>query len=130
MFAERGAGWSCFTVHFRIRSRSPTAAGGFRSSPSTCLLGLPPDWYKSLSYRSRAVLDPRGVMRKSGLELADDVEVCVHDSTADIRYMVLPQRPPGTDHLTEEELARLVTRDSMIGVAARRYDPVPARKEA
>ena len=82
------------------------------------LLGVPPDWYKSLSYRSRAVSDPRGVMREFGLELPDSVEVRVLDSTADMRYLVLPQRPPGTDHLTEQELAQLVTRDSMIGVAA------------
>jgi nitrile hydratase len=91
------------------------------------LLGVPPDWYKSLSYRSRAVLDPRGVMREFGLELADNVQVRVLDSTADIRYLILPRRPPGTDRLTEEELARLVTRDSMIGVADPRFDPPPAR---
>lgn len=91
------------------------------------LLGVPPDWYKSLSYRSRAVLDPRGVMREFGLELADTVQVRVLDSTADIRYLILPRRPPGTDRLTEEELARLVTRDSMIGVADPRFDPPPAR---
>ena len=88
------------------------------------LLGLPPDWYKSLSYRSRAVVDPRGVLREFGLELDDSVEVRVLDSTADIRYMVLPRRPPGTEHLTEGELARLVTRDSMIGADEPR---VPAR---
>ena len=80
------------------------------------LLGRPPDWYKSLAYRSRAVVDPRGVMREFGLELPEEVEVRVMDSTADIRYMVLPQRPPGTENLGEEELARLVTRDSLIGV--------------
>ena len=87
------------------------------------LLGLPPDWYKSLGYRSRAVVDPRGVMREFGLELDENVQVRVLDSTADIRYLVLPRRPPGTDHLTEEELARLVTRDSMIGVADPRFEP-------
>ena len=81
------------------------------------LLGRPPDWYKSLAYRSRAVVDPRGVMREFGLELDDDVEVRVLDSTADLRYLVLPQRPPGTHHLSEDQLAELVTRDSMIGVA-------------
>ena len=90
------------------------------------LLGIPPDWYKSLSYRSRAVVDPRGVMREFGLELDEGVEARVLDSTADIRYLVLPRRPPDTDHLTEEELARLATRDSMIGVADPRYDPAPA----
>ncbi len=85
------------------------------------LLGIPPDWYKSLSYRSQVVTDPRGVMKEFGLELPDSVEVRVLDSTADMRYLVLPRRPPGTDHLTEEELAQLVTRDSMIGVANPEY---------
>ena len=80
------------------------------------LLGLPPDWYKSLSYRSRAVVDPRGVLREFGLELRPEVEVRVYDSTADIRYIVIPARPAGTEGLSEEELAGLVTRDSMIGV--------------
>jgi nitrile hydratase subunit alpha len=81
------------------------------------LLGPPPDWYKSLPYRSRAVSDPRGVLREFGVELSDDVEVRVVDSTADIRYLVIPRRPVGTDALGEDELAGLVTRDSMIGVA-------------
>jgi nitrile hydratase len=80
------------------------------------ILGRPPDWYKSLNYRSRAVNDPRGVMREFGLNLPDDVEVRVHDSTADIRYIVLPVRPKGTEGLSEAELAQLVTRDSLIGV--------------
>lgn len=81
----------------------------------TSLLGLPPDWYKSFAYRSRAVVDPRGVMREFGLDVGDS-EVRVVDSTADLRYLVLPQRPPGTEGMTEEELVALVTRDSMIGV--------------
>ena len=81
------------------------------------LLGPPPAWYKSLPYRSRAVSDPRGVLEEFGLELGDGVELRVLDSTADIRYLVIPQRPEGTDELGEEELASLVTRDSMIGVA-------------
>jgi nitrile hydratase len=80
------------------------------------ILGRPPDWYKSFNYRQRSVNDPRGVMREFGLVLPDDVEVRVHDSTADIRYLVLPLRPQGTDGLSEAELAKLVTRDSMIGV--------------
>ncbi|HEX6174879.1 MAG TPA: nitrile hydratase subunit alpha [Candidatus Binatia bacterium] len=80
------------------------------------ILGRPPDWYKSFNYRQRSVNDPRGVMREFGLVLPDDVEVRVHDSTADIRYLVLPLRPKGTEGLTEAELAKLVTRDSMIGV--------------
>ena len=80
------------------------------------LLGRPPDWYKSLAYRSRAVKDPRGVIGEFGLRLPEEMKVRVVDSTADIRYMVLPQRPPNTEHLTEQELAGLVSRDSLIGV--------------
>ena len=81
------------------------------------VLGLPPVWYKSAPYRSRAVIDPRGVLREFGLELAADVEVRVWDSTAELRYMVLPERPAGTERLSEEDLAALVTRDAMVGVA-------------
>ena len=80
------------------------------------LLGRPPDWYKSLEYRSRAVINPRSVMREFGLDLESEMEVRVVDSTADLRYLVLPRRPYGTENLNEAELARLVTRDSMIGV--------------
>jgi nitrile hydratase alpha subunit len=80
------------------------------------LLGPPPAWYKSLPYRSRAVSDPRGVLAEFGVTLADDVELRVLDSTADVRYLVIPRRPPGTEDLGEDELAALVTRDSMIGV--------------
>ncbi len=80
------------------------------------LLGLPPDWYKSREYRSRAVREPRSVLLEFGTDIPDEVEVRVHDSTADLRYLVLPQRPEGTGHLTEDELAALVKRDSMIGV--------------
>jgi nitrile hydratase subunit alpha len=88
------------------------------------LLGPPPDWYKSLPYRSRAVSDPRGVLREFGVELPDDVEVRVVDSTANIRYLVIPRRPAGTDGMGEEALASLVTRDSMIGVAQPREPAV------
>jgi len=80
------------------------------------VLGLPPVWYKSAPYRSRAVIDPRGVLREFGLELAEDVEVRVWDSTAEIRYLVLPERPEGTAGMSEEALGALVTRDSMVGV--------------
>jgi nitrile hydratase len=80
------------------------------------VLGLPPTWYKSAPYRSRAVMDPRGVLREFGLELPDDVEVRVWDSTAEVRYLVLPERPEGTASMTEEQLASLVTRDAMVGV--------------
>ena len=83
----------------------------------TSLLGPPPDWYKSFSYRRRAVVEPRAVMSEFGLDVGDDVQVRVVDSTADLRYLVLPRRPEGTDGMTEDELASLVTRDSMIGVS-------------
>jgi nitrile hydratase subunit alpha len=81
------------------------------------VLGLPPVWYKSAPFRSRAVIDPRGVLREFGVQLADDIEVRVWDSTAELRYLVLPRRPAGTEHMTEDELAALVTRDAMIGTA-------------
>ena len=81
------------------------------------VLGLPPVWYKSAPYRSRAVIDPRGVLREFGLHLEEDVEVRVWDSTAELRYIVLPERPAGTTGMTEDELAALVTRDAMVGVA-------------
>tara|TARA_B100000029_G_scaffold436546_1_gene451219 strand:- start:712 stop:1356 length:645 start_codon:yes stop_codon:yes gene_type:complete len=80
------------------------------------LLGLPPDWYKAHAYRSRVVREPRAVLKEFGTELADDVEIRVHDSTADMRYLVLPRRPDGTEGMSEEELVELVSRDCMIGV--------------
>jgi len=79
-------------------------------------LGLPPVWYKSAPYRSRVVADPRGVLREFGTELPVETEVRVWDSTSEVRFMVLPERPAGTEGMSEEELAALVTRDSMIGV--------------
>ena len=85
------------------------------------ILGRPPDWYKSFNYRSRAVREPRAVMREFGFEPPEGVEVVVHDSTADVRYMVLPMRPPGTEIMSEEELAELVTRDFLVGVSIPRY---------
>ncbi len=84
------------------------------------LLGVPPDWYKSLNYRARVVKERRTVLKEFGLELASDMEVRVYDSTADMRYLVIPQRPAGTGSLSEEALAELVTRDSMIGVTQAR----------
>jgi nitrile hydratase len=81
------------------------------------VLGLPPDWYKSRAYRARAVRDPRGLLAEFGTVIPEDVEVRVHDSTAALRYLVLPLQPPGTEGLAEDALARLVARDSMIGVA-------------
>jgi nitrile hydratase len=80
-------------------------------------LGLPPAWYKSFAYRSRAVSEPRALLRELGLELDESVELRVWDSSAELRYMVLPERPAGTEGLTEEQLRTLVTRDAMIGVA-------------
>jgi len=81
------------------------------------VLGLPPVWYKSAPYRSRAVIDPRGVLREFGVVLTEDVEVRVWDSTAELRYLVLPERPAGAENLQEDDLAALVTRDAMIGTA-------------
>jgi nitrile hydratase len=86
------------------------------------VLGLPPDWYKLKPYRARAVSNPRSVLAEFGTHLPDDVEVRVHDSTAMVRYLVLPLRPKGTDHYSTEQLEALVTRDTMIGV-------VPVRLE-
>jgi nitrile hydratase subunit alpha len=89
------------------------------------LLGLPPAWYKSRAYRARVVKEPRAVLREFGLTLPDHVAVRVHDSTADLRYLVVPMRPPRTEHLNEDALAALVTRDSMIGTAVA-LPPAPA----
>ena len=79
------------------------------------VLGLPPTWYKSAAYRARAVRDPRGVLADFGVTLPDETEIRVWDSTAEVRYLVIPRRPPGTENMTEEQLAAVVTRDSMIG---------------
>ncbi len=87
------------------------------------LLGLPPVWYKSAPYRSRAVIDPRGVLREFGLELPAETEVRVWDSTAELRYLVLPRQPAGTEGMTEQQLASLITRDTMIGVALVQTSP-------
>ena len=91
------------------------------------LLGVPPAWYKSLAYRSRTVADPRGVLAEFGVELPKGVEVRVHDSTADLRYIVLPMRPKGTRDWSEEQLAGIVTRDSMVGTAV---PAIPAKPSA
>jgi nitrile hydratase len=90
------------------------------------VLGLPPVWYKSAAYRSRAVIDPRGVLHEFGLDLPAGVELRVWDSSAELRYMVLPMRPDGTEHLNEEELTALVTRDSMIGTAVVNFSAAAA----
>ena len=94
------------------------------------ILGRPPDWYKSFAYRSRAVREPRAVMREFGFEPPEDVEVIVHDSTADVRYMVLPMRPSGAADLDEGQLARLVTRDSLVGVSVPQTPNHPIREDA
>jgi nitrile hydratase len=90
------------------------------------VLGLPPAWYKSAPYRSRAVKDPRGVLADFGVRLSDATEIRVFDSTAEVRYLVIPQRPDGTEGMSEEALSELVTRDSMIGTGLAR-SPQAAR---
>ena len=91
------------------------------------VLGMPPEWYKSKAYRSRVVHEPRAVLKEFGTELADDITVRVHDSNADMRYLVLPMRPPGTEGWSEDALAQIVTRDCMVGVTVPR---VPAQAQA
>ncbi len=107
-------------VEFVVVENTPRAHNLIVCTLCSCypraILGRPPDWYKSFAYRSRAVREPRAVMREFGFYPPEGVEVVVHDSTADMRYMVLPMRPPGTEDMDEEELAALVTRDALIGV--------------
>ena len=94
------------------------------------LIGLPPTWYKSFEYRSRAVIEPRVVLREFGVDVPETIDIRVWDSSAEMRYLVLPQRPPGTEGMSETELAQLVTRDAMIGVAlVQRTSGTPARPE-
>jgi len=118
--AELGYGGSQ-GEHMVVVENTPTVHNLVVCTLCSCypwpVLGLPPTWYKSAPYRSRAVIDPRGVLREFGVTLADDVQVRVWDSTAEIRYLVLPERPSGTEGMTEEALAALVTRDAMVGVA-------------
>jgi nitrile hydratase len=90
------------------------------------VLGLPPSWYKSAPYRARMVSEPRAVLREFGLELPADTTIRVWDSTAEVRYLVLPERPPGTEGWSEEALAAIVTRDAMIGVALPAVERLPA----
>jgi nitrile hydratase len=107
--------------NLRVLENTPSVHNAVVCTLCSCypwpVLGLPPNWYKDFAYRSRMVREPRTVLREMGLELPADTKLCVWDSSAEIRYMVLPERPDGTDHLSEEELAALVTRDGMIGVA-------------
>ena len=106
--------------HMRVVENTPDVHNLVVCTLCSCypwpVLGLPPVWYKSPPYRSRAVADPRGVLAEFGTELPDEVEIRVWDSTSEVRFLVLPERPQGTDGWSEEELARLVTRNAMIGV--------------
>jgi nitrile hydratase len=115
-------------AHVRVVENQPGVHNVVVCSLCSCypwaLLGLPPTWYKSPAYRSRVVREPRAVLAEIGVTLPPSVEVRVWDSSAEVRYLVLPERPPDTERLSEEELAALVTRDAMIGVA------LPGRREA
>lgn len=107
------------TAHLKVVENTPEIHNLVVCTLCSCypfsILGMAPNWYKTAAYRSRSVRDPRGVLAEFGVELNDDVEVRVWDSTAELRYLVLPQRPAGTEDLNEEQLARLVSRNSMIG---------------
>ncbi len=113
-----------------VVENTPTVQNAIVCTLCSCypwaVLGLPPIWYKDAAYRSRMVIEPRAVLREFGLELDESVEIRVWDSSAEQRYLVLPERPPGTEGMTETELAALITRDAMIGVAAVAA-PAPAR---
>jgi nitrile hydratase len=122
-------GFISANAHMQVIENSPAVHNLVVCTLCSCypwaVLGLPPVWYKSAPYRSRAVIDPRGVLKEFGTDVADSVEVRVWDSTAELRYLVLPERPAGTETMSEELLADLVTRDSMIGVRlARRPEQV------
>ena len=114
--------------HMVVLENTPTVHNIVVCTLCSCypwpVLGLPPVWYKSAPYRSRVVIDPRGVLRDFGLDVPEEVEVRVWDSTAELRYLVLPMRPDGTHGLSVDELAELVTRDAMIGTAAVRFPEV------
>jgi nitrile hydratase len=107
--------------HIEVVENSPTVHNVVVCTLCSCypwpVLGLPPSWYKDPSYRSRIVREPRAVLREFGLEVADETDVRVWDSSSECRYLVLPERPPGTENLSEEQLASLVTRDAMVGIA-------------
>ena len=106
--------------HMVVVENSPTVHHVVVCTLCSCypwpVLGLPPSWYKDPAYRARVVKEPRAVLAEWGTELAEDVEVQVHDSSSEVRYLVLPERPPGTESMSEDELAGLVTRDAMVGV--------------
>jgi nitrile hydratase len=111
-------------LHLVVVENTPQVHNAIVCTLCSCyprvLLGIPPDWYKSRNYRSRMVREPRLVLREFGLDIAESVQIRVHDSTADMRYLVLPMRPKGTEGWDEAHLAGIVTRDSMIGVAVPR----------
>jgi nitrile hydratase len=119
--AELGLAMPRHHRHLVVLENSPKVQNVICCTLCSCtaftIIGLPPDWYKDLEYRSRVVRESRTVLKEMGLDLAQDVEIRVWDTTADTRYMVLPERPAGTEGWSEERLAELVTRDSMIGVA-------------
>ncbi len=119
--AEMGFG-GLESAHIEVKENTPKIHNLVVCTLCSCYpwatLGLPPRWYKSAPYRARAVRDPRGLLMEFGLELGDDVEVHLWDSNAEIRYLVLPMRPDGTDGMSPEELAGMVSRDAMIGAAA------------
>ena len=108
-------------THMLVKENTPEVHNMVVCTLCSCypwaVLGLPPNWYKSTPYRARAVRDPRGILKDFGVEMSDDVEVRVWDSNAELRYLVLPMRPEGSEDLNEEELAALVTRDAMIGTS-------------
>jgi nitrile hydratase subunit alpha len=110
--------------HMVVVENTPTVHNVVCCTLCSCypwaVLGLPPSWYKSFEYRSRIVLEPRLVLKEFGLEIDDSVEIRVWDSSAEVRYLVIPERPKGTEHLSEDELAKLVSRDAMIGTAVAR----------
>ncbi|MFI2302057.1 nitrile hydratase subunit alpha [Actinacidiphila glaucinigra] len=107
--------------HIVVVENTPTTHNVVVCTLCSCypwpVLGLPPSWYKDPAYRARVVREPRAVLSEMGLDLADGVRITVRDSTSEVRWLVLPERPAGTEHLTEEELVPLVTRDAMVGVA-------------
>ena len=120
------------TVPIAVLEDTPTVHHVIVCTLCSCypraLLGMPPGWYKSFAYRSRVVKEPRAVLAEFGLVLPQDVAVRVHDSTADLRYLVIPMRPEGTEGMSEAQLAALVTRDSMIGVAQARHPSLHGRE--
>ncbi|MER5542403.1 nitrile hydratase subunit alpha [Streptomyces sp. NPDC002589] len=107
--------------HIVVVENTPTTHNVVVCTLCSCypwpVLGLPPGWYKDPAYRARVVKEPRAVLSEMGLDLDDDVQITVRDSTSEVRWLVLPERPAGTEHLTEQELVPLVTRDAMVGVA-------------